>query len=128
MKRLNTTPELIKKSAITLNRLEKLEKIVLSPDNDDFDSRHVERWFSFVTNSQEIQETLNMIGFPARYQHDITGILAYCTNREYNAIWLTEYSSPESIWSVYHPLPYYRNRIPTYYPCYWQWDNEYYQL
>lgn len=81
-----------------------------------------------VTDSSEIDTTLDLLGFPKRYRKDITGIVLLIGDG-YNAVWLSESVRPYDLRSAYRALPFYRpvrwaiRKLPTY----WKETCAYYQ-
>ena len=73
-----------------------------------------------MLGQDDIEETLEDLGVPKRYRKDITGVAVLIGDGDYDAIWLCEDSRPWTNNATYSPLPYYRARIPKFYPSYWQ--------
>lgn len=87
--------------------------------------------YELIDLSQDIESTLEMIGFPEDDREDITGIIVILEDGDYSAVWLTESSRPYDLYSTYHALPYYKpeewNNNKNL-PYYWSEENPEYTV
>lgn len=68
------------------------------PDNEDY---------ILITNSQDLDATLDHIGMPEEYRQDITAAIIKVDDGEYSEVYLTESARYYDAYAEYNPPSYY---------------------
>ncbi len=94
------------KSIITLSKLQGNDYILIQTDYD-------------------LKSVLEFIGLPKKYRSHITGAIVLIWEGDYSGVWLSESPRYYSLYSWYHPLPFYRPKHWTkkHLPIYWIENN-----
>lgn len=105
-----------------MNELDRIMKATLRL------SEFQENIYTLITDSQEIKDLLDYVGFCKVWYDDITGVVMLIGEGDYDAVWLTESSQPYDLSAWYRPLPYYKEDNKYYDPfvSYWNiYNSEY---